>query len=333
MVDFTIIMPTHDHAFALKGSINSVLNQTLQSFELYVIGDGQGEDTDKVMHEICELDKRINFLPNKKGEGYGEYYRHDVLCQANSLYVAYLGDDDFWLPNHLEEIKHSLQEHDYTHTITTEYNGSHNIDYRIDDINFPETYRLMKEGNYNFFGLSCTAHRLDSYKNLPYGWRPKKPNIASDYYMFLQWMEFPDITFKTIMKSTTLKLPSRARKNKNKKNRDTEFNFWLKKIQKPQYPELNNTFFEKHKVYRQDLPLNQLLQKCNYYYHTYQLKRANKYITKLKASKQLSHKIEHLSIAISKRRSSILFRILNRITKQTPLGGGFQRMSKTLKQL
>src|SRR5690348_7825919 len=113
----TVLIPTHDHAATLPIAIASVQEQTLQDFELFVVGDGAGDDTRRAMSEICARDARISFLDLPKGPRKGEIHRHAALKNANGRFVAYLGDDDLWMPTHLETLDAALEDADFAHSL------------------------------------------------------------------------------------------------------------------------------------------------------------------------------------------------------------------------
>ena len=55
----TVLIPTHDHAETLPIAIASVREQTLQDFELLVVGDGVGEATRKIASELSADFRRL----------------------------------------------------------------------------------------------------------------------------------------------------------------------------------------------------------------------------------------------------------------------------------
>ncbi|MGB3470289.1 MAG: glycosyltransferase family 2 protein [Erythrobacter sp.] len=97
-----IICPTFDHADTLLMATASVRAQTRKDWQMVVICDGSPDRTREVMEAICRQDNRISYVWKPKGERYGETYRDAVIRQVDSAYVCHLGDDDLWLPNHLE---------------------------------------------------------------------------------------------------------------------------------------------------------------------------------------------------------------------------------------
>ncbi len=102
---FAIIMPTYNRPQHLIKAIHSVIQQTYQNWELYVIGDKC-----PVLNQIMEdmrvsgkYDKRIRFwnFNDNNGPG-GAVCRNYALYLAQTEWIAYLDDDNEWFPNHLQ---------------------------------------------------------------------------------------------------------------------------------------------------------------------------------------------------------------------------------------
>ena len=48
MTTFTVVIPTHNHADTLSYAVRSVLWQTCQDFELFIVGDGVTDKLEKL---------------------------------------------------------------------------------------------------------------------------------------------------------------------------------------------------------------------------------------------------------------------------------------------
>jgi glycosyltransferase involved in cell wall biosynthesis len=96
----TAIIPTYNWSSVLPYSIGSVLGQTFADFELLVIGDGCTDGSEAVVEAIGDSRVRWINLPANTGHQAGP--NNEGLRQARGQFIAYLGHDDLWLPNHLD---------------------------------------------------------------------------------------------------------------------------------------------------------------------------------------------------------------------------------------
>ena len=97
----SIIMPYHKKKEYIKSAILSVLNQTYQNFEIYIIFDDEDIDDLPFINEIVTLDNRINLIVNKSNLGAGES-RNLAIMRCGGNFIAFLDCDDWWHPNKLE---------------------------------------------------------------------------------------------------------------------------------------------------------------------------------------------------------------------------------------
>jgi glycosyltransferase involved in cell wall biosynthesis len=223
---FTVIIPTHSHVATLPWAIRSVLDQSIQDFELIVVGDGAPAATELIMAGWCARDQRIQFQPNVKGAGYGELYRHRALQQARGSLVAYLGDDDLWLPHHLETLSGLLRKHDMAHTPMTTVNpeGTLHASFGRLDTAYGRAC-LLQRGSHSC-GPTSLGHTLAAYQKLPFGWRPKPDNMNSDTYMWQQWLSQPWLNVGYEFRISTLHLGSPKRLSMSDEQRGEESGKW-----------------------------------------------------------------------------------------------------------
>ncbi len=100
----TVITPTYNRAKYLGNAIDSVLSQTYTDFELIVVDDNKmGSDARKKTEEIMHKyhDPRIKYLRNPLNLG-GAESRNVGITEAKGDYIAFLDDDDVYLPERLE---------------------------------------------------------------------------------------------------------------------------------------------------------------------------------------------------------------------------------------
>jgi glycosyltransferase involved in cell wall biosynthesis len=103
-----ILLPTHCRPHTIAYAIQSVLEQSLASFHLHVVGDGCDPLTEERVRAVA--DPRVTFHGFAKGPGYGIANRNRVLRTFQAPYVAYMTDDDLMFPDHLATLLRSLEE-------------------------------------------------------------------------------------------------------------------------------------------------------------------------------------------------------------------------------
>ena len=111
----TVITPTYNRAQYLGQAVDSVLAQTYTDWELLVVDDNKPDSearkaTDEVMAHYT--DPRIHYIQNEKNIG-GAAARNVGIFQAKSEYIAFLDDDDMYLPSRLEVQYKQMVENDW----------------------------------------------------------------------------------------------------------------------------------------------------------------------------------------------------------------------------
>jgi len=100
MPKVSVIIPTHDRAELLRLAITSVIDQTFKDWEIIVVDDQSTDHTPAVVESFA--DKRIKYLHNK-GKNGPSIARNLAISAASGEYIAFLDDDDEWLPHKLEK--------------------------------------------------------------------------------------------------------------------------------------------------------------------------------------------------------------------------------------
>jgi glycosyltransferase involved in cell wall biosynthesis len=95
----SVIIPTHNRANLLGRAIKSVLSQTFEDFELIVVDDASTDRTPEVVGSID--DGRIRYIRLKKNSG-APIARNTGIKKSRGEFIAFLDDDDEWLPMRLE---------------------------------------------------------------------------------------------------------------------------------------------------------------------------------------------------------------------------------------
>lgn len=97
----SVIIPTYNRADLLPGAVESVLNQTFADFELLIVDDGSTDNTKAVVGGLIKRDSRIKYL-RQNHSGAPARPTNAGIRKAGGKYVAFLDDDDEWLPGKLK---------------------------------------------------------------------------------------------------------------------------------------------------------------------------------------------------------------------------------------
>lgn len=97
----SIIMPCYNAEQFVAESIDSVLAQTYQNWELVVTDDNSSDSTPEIVQDYCKKDQRIKLYQPGIHQGIAKTRNHS-LSKANGRFVAFLDNDDLWIPTKLE---------------------------------------------------------------------------------------------------------------------------------------------------------------------------------------------------------------------------------------
>ena len=98
----SIIMPSYNAERYIAQSIESVIAQTYDNWELLITDDCSSDKTVDIVREYCEKDKRIDLLDPRKHHGIA-VTRNLSIERAKGRFVAFLDSDDIWKSDKLEK--------------------------------------------------------------------------------------------------------------------------------------------------------------------------------------------------------------------------------------
>lgn len=175
----SIIMPSWNTGRFIAESIQSVINQTYQKWELLIVDDCSTDNTDAVVTSFT--DERIRYFHNDHNSG-AALTRNYALREAQGEWIAFLDSDDLWLPKKLEKQLNFMNRNGYVFS----YHEYVKIDEESRPLNVyvsgPDTVTKRKMYHYGYpgcltFMYSAKALGLIQIKDI------KKNN---DYAILLQ---------------------------------------------------------------------------------------------------------------------------------------------------
>ena len=145
----SIIMPSWNTERFISETIQSVIDQTYQNWELLIVDDCSTDNTDEVVASF--KDDRIKYFHNEKNSG-AALTRNRAMREAQGEWIAFLDSDDLWMPEKLEKQITFMKENGYTLSFT-EYEK---IDEDSKPLNIyvsgPERVNKRKMYNYDYIG-------------------------------------------------------------------------------------------------------------------------------------------------------------------------------------
>ena len=107
----SIITPSYNSARFIAETIESVLTQTYQNWELLITDDCSNDNTVSIVRKYCEKDPRIKLFVLEHNSG-AAIARNNSIKQAKGKYIAFLDSDDIWNPDFLEKQLSFMAEKD-----------------------------------------------------------------------------------------------------------------------------------------------------------------------------------------------------------------------------
>jgi len=109
MPSVSIILATLNRSYFLARAIESVIAQTMVDWELLVVDNGSTDGTEKLIREFKKKDPRIRYL--LEAERGISCARNSGIQEAKGEWIAFIDDDDEWLPEKLSRQMAYLRIH------------------------------------------------------------------------------------------------------------------------------------------------------------------------------------------------------------------------------
>ena len=98
----SIIIPIYNAEKFIKETIETVLNQTINNFELILVDDISTDNSSKIIEEYKKKDSRIKYVKLEK-KGLASGARNRGVLEAKGEYICFLDADDLWIKDKLEK--------------------------------------------------------------------------------------------------------------------------------------------------------------------------------------------------------------------------------------
>ena len=110
MVDFvknkfilSIVIVTYNSEEYIERAINSVINQTINSWELIVVDGNSSDDTINI---ISKFKKYISYFISEEDLGIYDAMNKGINASSGT-YISFLNSDDYYMPKYVEDLKNA----------------------------------------------------------------------------------------------------------------------------------------------------------------------------------------------------------------------------------
>lgn len=163
--EISVIISTYNRPKLLQRAIDSVLSQTFTNFELIIIDDHSDKPP---LFQLPDKEDRVIAIRMPFNTGYQTRPKNVGIMCSRGKYIAYLDDDNVFLPNHLEVLYKAITENQvdvvygdrvYKSTIPNEkrFMGKMSSDFNLNKLN---------QGNY--VDTSDIMHTIQAINDIGY---------------------------------------------------------------------------------------------------------------------------------------------------------------------
>ena len=106
MIQFSVVIPLYNKANYIQNCLESVLKQTHKEFEVILVNDGSTDGSETVVERFQDSRIRLVHQENKGASA----ARNKAISLAKHEWIALIDADDYWYPNHLEELQNTIEQ-------------------------------------------------------------------------------------------------------------------------------------------------------------------------------------------------------------------------------
>ena len=202
----SIITPTYNCGNFIAETIETVLAQTYQNWEMIIVDDVSMDNTEAIVSEYVAKDNRIKYKKLKVNSG-AAVARTTAMNLADGQYMAFLDSDDLWTNDKLERQLAFMKKHDYAFSCTA-YE-------QIDEIgnSLNKVIKTIKKTDYNRLLLDCPVGNSTVMYDVSKMGKFEVPNIRkrNDDALWLQMLKkekyiwgMPDVLMKYRIRTNSI---------------------------------------------------------------------------------------------------------------------------------
>lgn len=104
---FSVVIPLYNKVHTITSSLETVLKQTFQEYEIVIVNDGSTDNSVEAIKKFT-TDKRVKIVDQENQGVSGA--RNTGVAHAEYNYIAFLDGDDEWFPDYLQKMKEAIDK-------------------------------------------------------------------------------------------------------------------------------------------------------------------------------------------------------------------------------
>lgn len=111
MAFFTVVIPNYNHATFLKQRIDSILQQSIQDFEIIILDDASTDNSKEIIESYRRHPrvKQIFYNTKNTGSPFNQWKKGIILAESEWIWIA--ESDDVAMPDFLKTAKQALLQY------------------------------------------------------------------------------------------------------------------------------------------------------------------------------------------------------------------------------
>jgi len=147
----SIITPSYKSVEYISSTIDSVINQTYQNWEMIIVDDCSPDNTNDIIEVYIKKDSRVRLVRLDENVGPANA-RNRGIEEAKGKYISFLDSDDIWLPEKLKKqigfmCKNNLLLTYSSYFTIDEFNKNINTRISNNSINYNDMLKSNRIGN------------------------------------------------------------------------------------------------------------------------------------------------------------------------------------------
>ena len=171
----SVIVPVYNTAEYLDECINSIVNQSYQELEIFLVDDGSTDGSSEILDKWQERDSRILVIHKPNNTGVSDS-RNIAILQAKGEYISFVDSDDWIDTDMYEQLVRQLEQ-----TSADAVFSGYNRVQKKETISVLPTYETGTVVSVEQALLECMPQRTEGRYNL-YNWDKlyRRKNIIQD---------------------------------------------------------------------------------------------------------------------------------------------------------